>query len=177
MARFDDATVFTNTVHFSSSVRFAGGMALPDNVVGNAQVLDLTDIAATKLQHRNHINYAQVGGADVVDATVIVHLVRATGVVRSIRVRPGTVPTGGDKTVSVDVQKAGNGSNSWTSLLSSPISFSSSDTDHTLKAGTLIGSPVVAANDAIRIVVDAAGSTGTQGQGLVVDIAIDESGI
>lgn len=162
-------------VVFADDVTFVGTAALPDGTVTNAAVNASAAIAASKLVHRYPLSYSQANGADVASQTMLLHVMRAAGEVVSIEARVTTAPTGGDKAFTVDVLKAADGSGSWTSLLSSVITFNSSDSNDTLEVGTLIGSPTLADGNAIRVVVSASGSTGSQGQGLVVTVNVNEN--
>lgn len=161
---------------FHDPVTFAGAVYLPQNAVTGGMIsADAANrIPASKVVHRPDCNYSQANGADVASATVVVRVCRGTGQVNQVAVRPTTVPAGGNKQYTVDVQKAADGSGSWTSLLSAPVTVDTTAVANTRKTGTLVASPTVADGDALRVVVTASGSTGTQGQGLVVTIGMEE---
>ena len=177
MTLFSDPVVISGSLTVSGRTILAGQTDLPEEVVLNSTVAEGTDISASKLQHRNSIGYRQEEGTDVVDQSRIVHLVRAPGTIKSVKVRLVAPPAGGNKTVTVDVQKAADGSGSYSSLLTAPIEIDSGSSANTVLNGVLTSPASVTTNDAIRVVVDAEGSTGTQAQGIFVDIQIDESGV
>lgn len=154
-----------------------GGVTLPASSITNAMIEDAAEIDVDKLQRRPTILYTQPAGSDVASETKIVHMVAAAGTIRKIRVRPGAAPAGGDKQYTVDVKKAADGSGSFASVLDAVTTITSADTGHTSQDADLVASPTVAADDVLQIVVTASGSTGSQGQGLTVDILIDESGL
>lgn len=162
---------------FSGSVTFTGtNFVVPDGSITSAEVAAGTNIDADKLQHRHAIYYAQADGADVASETKLMHIARTAATVHSVELRPTTAPTGGDKQYTVDVQEEADAGSSWTSLLSSVITVDNTSVDNTKQNGTLIGTPSVADNAAVRVVVTASGSTGSQGQGFVVVINLDENG-
>lgn len=160
---------------YTGNVEVQTGFTMPDNTVTNAKVSTSAAIAASKLVHRFPLKYHQKNGTDVASETMLLHIMRAAGEVVSIEARCTTAPTGGDKAFTIDVLKAADGSSSWTSLLSSVITMNSSDANDTLNVGTLIGSPTLADGNAIRVVIATSGSTGSQGQGLVVTINVNEN--
>lgn len=160
------------------AANFHGTVSLPAGTVTNAAVPANADMDADKLEHRHSKSYVQDGGADIVDATKLIHLARAAGSIKSIKARVTTAPTGGDKQFTVDVQKAADASGVWTSLMTGVITFAAAGSaNDTLKTGVLIATPTFTAGSAIRVVIDASGATGSQGQGLIVEVNIDESGI
>lgn len=173
---FGDPKIFNGSATFNGAVAFNGQFSLPDNVITNAKVIAGAEIAASKLQHRHAIPHSQKNGTDIVSETIVKYIAKTTGSLVRFVVRPTTVPAGGDKAYTIDIQKATNGSGSWTSLITAPVSVSSADTNDVVKAGVLIGSPVYALNDAIRIVITTSGTTGSQGQGVCVQADLDENG-
>ena len=167
---------FSGPTTFKGAVRFLDSdVSLPAGLIDDADVSAGAAIDADKLQHRHAISYSQVDGTDVASATQLLFIARAACTVVSVEVRPTTAPTGGDKQFTVDIQKATDGSGSWSTLLSSVVTMSSADSDDTLEAATLIGSPTLVDGDAIRVVVTASGSTGSQGQGVNVTVNLDEA--
>lgn len=156
---------------------FGGPIAFPDGSVTSDKVAASADIAASKLQHRHAINHSQKNGTDVVSETIVKYIAKTAGSLIRFVVRPTIVPVGGDKAYTIDIQKAVNGSSSWTSLITAPVSVAAADTNDVVKAGILIGSPVYALNDAIRFVIATSGTTGSQGQGICIEAELDESGV
>lgn len=153
----------------------SGTVSLPDGGVSNDEINAGASIDSSKLKQRPDMSYAQADGSDVVSETILTRVCRAAGTLVAIEARVTTAPTGGDKQFTVDIQKASDGSGSWSTLLTGVITFASGDSGNTKKAGTAIGTPTTAAGDALRIVVTASGSTGSQGQGLVVTPIYEEA--
>lgn len=167
-SRIHEPWVFADQVTFLQSVRLPAGSIADDEVAVGAKV------SADKIVHRHLLNYSQKDGTDVVSEAVVLHVAKFAGRLRSVEVRPTTAPSGGDKQYTVDVQKAADGSGTWTSLLNSIVTVDSSAASNTKIAATLVADPSVAAGEALRIVVTTSGTTGTQGQGLCVAIEYDE---
>lgn len=171
------ATSLEGTIEFPGTVTFSGTVYLPSGGVTNANFSpsSANRLDASKAIHRVDLNYSQANGSDVADATVVLRVCKGAGTFKGVTVRPYTAPTGGDKAFTVDVKKASDGGNTFASILSSVVTVNSSSTSGTLQTATLSGTPTTAAGDAIQIVVDATGSTGSQGQGLCVSIYYEES--
>src|SRR5690606_15187370 len=152
-------------------------ITLPDESINNAAIASDARVEATKLQHQHCLSYQQAGGTDVADDTHLLHIAAGAGSLAGLEVRPVTAPTGGDKAYTVDIQKAADGSNSWTSLLNAPIEISvgQSSADHTRQQAILAASPDYAAGDALRLVITTSGSTGSQGQGVLVTVTLREA--
>lgn len=149
----------------------------PEQSIRNEAIASDAAVAATKLQHQHCLSYQQAGGTDVADATHLLHIAAGDGELAGLSVRPITAPTGGDKAYTVDVQKAANGSGTWTSLLDAPleISVGQSSADDTLQAAIVAANPSYDQGDALRLVVTTSGSSGDQGQGLLVTVTLREA--
>lgn len=175
----DDAAVFNQPVTFQEAVIMNGGFTPPTASITSAAIAVSADIDPSKLKHRHSKVVSQDAGTDVVDKTYYVHLARAAGTLKSVKVRPLVAPDGGDKQFTVDVKKVPNGSAvaAGTTLLTAPLAVSDADADATNKDAVLIGTPTYAAGDLIVVIIDATGSTGSQGQGVVIDLKFDESGV
>ena len=77
------------------------------------------------------------------------------------------------KQFTVDLKKCNQGSPTPATILSSAITYSSSQADCEVVAGT-ISSGTLADGDTLVVEVAVSGSTGTQGQGLVVTVTVRE---
>lgn len=160
-ARFTDQVTFTDTVQ------------LPDATIKKEHVEASAGIEATKLQQQYRLGYAQAEGSDVVSETKPIDICLAGNVaIVAVEVCPITAPTGGDKQYTVDVEKS-TGGGAFATVLSSVVTVSSSSTDRTVQAGT-VSVTTAAQGDLFRVVVTASGSTGSQGQGLIVTLTIRE---
>lgn len=160
---------------YTGDVIFGGTIALPPGSIENEDIALGANIAAEKLRHRHSLHHRQANGADVASATEVLHVARADGELLSIEARVTIAPTGGDKQFTVDVQKADDASGSWASVLSAVLTFDAgTSADDTLKTAILDGAQTLLDGQALRVVVAASGSTGSQGQGLCVAIHHDE---
>jgi len=148
----------------------------PAGCITNASVLPAAGIAATKLQRRISAPYSQADGSDIAAAIVPVHVVRgATATVVGVDVACVDAPSGGDKAFSVDVQKADEGTPTPATVLTGTIAYSATQSDCEVESGTISASPAaLVTGDTVLVVVAVSGSTGTQGQGLIVTVTIDE---
>ena len=147
---------------------------LPAGAVGDAEVKAAAGLAASKLEHQHAIRYAQADGSDVAAATEAVYTVRGvTGTIEAVQAACLTAPTGGDKAFTVDLKLGNEGSPVPASVLSAPIAYAAAQSDLEVEAGT-ITSPDLAAGDTLAVVVAVSGSTGSQGQGLIVTITLRE---
>jgi hypothetical protein len=171
------ASDIRNDVIFHNNVTFAGAMYPPSGAINNSHFsADANNrLAASKTVHRIDLHYGQANGADVVAAIQLLRVCRGAGTIVGISLRPTVVPAGGDKAYTVEVLKAADGSGSWSSLLDAVFAVDSADTANTKLVGDLIGTPTVAADEAIRVVVAVSGSTGTQGQGFTLSIYLEEA--
>lgn len=158
---------------FVGETTFQSTVNLPASTISNSQVSAAAAIAASKVVHRVPLIYAQADGSDVASATQLLFLASYDCTIVSVELRVTTAPTGGDKQFTVDIQKDTDGGGSFATILSSVITVDSSNVDDTLEAGTL-STTDLADGDALRVVVTASGSTGSQGQGLVVVVKLNE---
>lgn len=159
---------------YTGAVVFGGSVSLPEGTIEDEDIALGANIDPDKMTHRHAIHYGKPNGSDVASETQLLHVARADGEIVSIELRPTTVPTGGDKQYTVDVLKAEDGGSSWTSVLSSVITVDSGETDDTVITAVLDGTPTYEDGDALRVVVTASGSTGSQGQGFVLTITVNE---
>lgn len=172
-----DSILVRGEATFIGATQFLGSIGtLPAASVNDAAIATAANLDADKLENRISKTVVQAPGTDVVNGTTYIFVARAAGVIKSLRVRPLTAPTGGDKAFTVDLKRAANASGSFTSLLSSVVTVNSSSVDQTVQNGTLTGSPNILAGDLLQIVIAVSGSTGSQGQGVVVEVEIDEVG-
>jgi hypothetical protein len=131
-------------------------------------VVNLTAIAASKLQHDIRETYIQANGASVVAATAYLHVPVVAGTINAISAMIMTAATS-TGTVTVDVQTYVSGS--WTTVLSAPLSITSATAINTAVVGTVTVTTYTAAQP-MRVVVTATGSA--LPQGLIVNAQLFE---
>lgn len=167
-----------NSISYNADVVVNGHLSCrtftpPAGCVTNASIVSGAKVAADKLVHQHALRYVQAGGSDVVSATVPIHTCRNTAEVIAVEVVPITAPSGGDKQYTVDVQ-AGNASSAFASILSAVVDVDAAGAaDRTVQVGT-ISDDDLADGDTVQVVVTASGSTGSQGQGLIVTVWVRE---
>lgn len=162
-------TVIDNLVAHAITV---GGVSLSDS--GGT-------VPAGNLEHRHVISYIQADGADVADTTgdgYAIYACKATGgaTVKSVQVICQDAPSaeeGDDKAFTVDVKLTNAEAEAPASILKAAIGITGKDGNYEVKDGAL-KTTALAAGDVLLVVVAATGTTGTQGQGLLVQIEIDE---
>lgn len=147
---------------------------IPAGTVGNAGVAAAAGIDATKLDHQHAIRYSQADGSDVVSAIVPIHICRAAVEIVDVEVVCIDAPSGGDKQFTVDLQVADQSTPAPASLLYAPVTIDSTVADCEVKSATITTTAAVA-DDTLLVVVTASGSTGTQGQGLIVVVTVREA--
>lgn len=143
----------------------------PAGCINDAAVAANAAIDADKLQHRHCKTLSQAHGSACADETRIIHTVYgATAAV--VRVSATlTVACVGDSTITVQIYKNSVSSGS---ILAAVISFSSADAAFAEKVAT-ITSPNLVVGDNLVCVIDATVGTGTLGQGVSVDVRVDEA--
>lgn len=164
-------SVFTGTPQFPQGATFGGTVTLPAASVGNSNITGVID--ASKQEHRIGTHYAQAGGTAIVAATVDCGVVYgATGSLVSLRAALTGSVTAGDYTVTIDLHRS-TGGGAFATVLSSTIVLDSSSVIRVAEAAAF-SSTAILTGDLLRLVVTVAGTTGSQSQGLVVQLLRDE---
>lgn len=154
--------------HFSAKT-----MDIPSGTVINDDVSASAAIAHTKMQHRHVINYQQSPSSAVVAGTEGLWIARAGGTIVAVEAMiTGTIATGNDRTVTVDVKK-GNAGNAYATILSAGIELDDDDALRTGVAGTL-STTTFLDGDSFQVVVAVAGGNGNQALGLLVTLTVVE---
>lgn len=171
-----DKSIFKNDYEFSGSVSFMGTIAVPASSIKNSDFSSSSShrLDSEKLNHRQDMNFQIAPATTVSTTTQFLRLAYGTGTIKFVWVRPATVPTGGDKAYTVDLQKAADASGTFASVLSSVVTIDSSKSNYTKYSGS-ISSASVATGVALQLVVTTSGTTGTQGSGLLVTIGYEET--
>lgn len=152
----------------------AAEMTLPSGTVLNASITAAAGVSASKLEHQHFIPYAQADGSDIVGATVPIYTCRGvTATIVAVQVVCVDAPDGGDKAFTVDIHKYDEGTPTPATVLSAPIAYSSTQNDGEVESGTITGASLVV-GDSLLAIIAVSGSTGTQGQGLGVNVTIRE---
>lgn len=163
-------------VTFHGTVAFVGSFYPPDESITSDHFSSSAThrLATAKQIHRIDLHYQQADGTDVATDTQLMRICRGAGELLAVKVRPMTAPTGGDKQFTVDVKKAAEASGTFASMLNAVVTVDNTAVDDTVIDATLAATPTTAAEDVIEVVVTASGSTGSQGQGLIVSLYYEE---
>lgn len=158
------------------TLRLAANAAAP---ITNAWIAAAAAIATSKLVNRVLAEYRVPDGTTVAvtsDDGVPIYTCNKTGgaVLKSVTVVCPDAPSGGDLDFDVDIQKADVGAGAAT-VLSATINYSATQSDYEQEAGT-IANATIDDGDTLLVVVTVSGSTGTQGEGLIVQVEIEEAG-
>jgi hypothetical protein len=144
-------------------------------VVNSRSVASGSNLDETNLQHRHHVEFGQNGAADAAAATRVVYRAYKPSTVLVAYVTPDVVPTGGTKTMTVDVKKSTAGG-AWASILTATTTLDGTAVARTPVALSLSGSPALIAGDLLQIVITVGGSGGSGVQGFMVEIVVTENG-
>ena len=135
-----------------------GFIAAPNN---GSQAID-----GSKVKHQYPLQKEVAGPAVTITTTTVpLGFVRKASVLQDyLAMITGVLPSG-DHTVTIKLQRAPAGSLTFADMLTTPIVLDSTATIATLQSQAFT-STSLAAGDRLQAVVTAAGSTGSQGQGL-----------
>lgn len=149
--------------------------------ITNAMVSSSAAIASSKLLNRIQLVYSQEDGSTVAatsgDGYPIYVCDKTNGAtVKKVTAFCMDAPSGGGtEEITIDVKYADDDPTAATSILSSTISISDSQADYEPVNGTISTSDL-SQGDTLMVTVAVAGSGGTQGQGLVVQVEVEEAG-
>jgi hypothetical protein len=166
-------TQFESDLYVNGNIS-ARTITLPNTTVTNAMVAAAADIAATKLEHQRAISMHQVPGSAVVAETRDIHIVRgATGGLLQLEAAiTGTIATGADRTVTIDLHKS-TAAGAFATVLSGTVVLDNTSVLRTPEAATFSSTSLVD-GDILRLVVTVAGAAGNQALGLVVTLTFTE---
>lgn len=139
----------------------------PANSVGDRAFNATDPLTAAKQDHLHVSIGAQDFGTASAAERRVAYIAQASGAVDAVSAALAQAIVG-DSTTTVDLKKNG------TSILSAPISLTSSDAAYASAAGSISSSAYVA-GDVFEISVTVAANTGTLGQGLGWAVRFNES--
>lgn len=151
---------------FVGSVVFEGSTTLPSSVISNTNVSASAAIDADKLQHRRVITFSQESGTTAANETWVAYVPYGS-TWTLVEFGAGAVGLNtSTNTVAVDLKKNN------TTMLTTPISLSASDTARVAKTATLSVTSGVT-NDCLEIDIDQSSGSG-DATGVFAYIVIDE---
>jgi len=153
-----------------------GSFTPPSAAISNSHVASDAAIDASKLLHMvNVCTELYPRGTTVIALTgQDCYIAKGAGTIVAVRASVnGTIATGGDRTVNVDLQRSTAGG-AFATVLSGTCLLNSSSTLRVLSTGT-ISSAAYVAGDIFQWVVTVAGSASAQAVGLVADFVAYEA--
>lgn len=172
MANEQPSTHYAPQVYYGS-VTIVGAFYVPDGCIDNDAIgaNASNPIDAEKVERDYFVTHETDVDSAAASFDLVKRICQAAGEVVDVEIAIVTPPTG-DYKVNVDVQYW-NGA-SWTTMLSSTVDVDNSYVANTPQSITLAGSITLADGYLIRIIGVASGSSGTQGQGLTVQVRCRE---
>jgi hypothetical protein len=157
---------------------FAGAMNVPANAISNAQVIPGANIDGSKVGQENPgatTGYQLFNPTTTVVAiTQTLGMALAAGQIMNMKAFMEVQATGGDRTVTVDLQKS-TGGGAYATILTSTIVITNATAIRTAVAAVLGAGASYVAGDIFRLVVTVAGVAGAQAQGLTVVVCGKEN--
>jgi hypothetical protein len=160
-----EPTTFSTDVTVRGTLR-ATAVALPAACVGNANVNPSDPVESANLRHRHKAGFRQAHGTAAAAERRVVHRARGAGTILAAAAGVSVACTG-NATVSVDVLKNN------VSVLSAPVVLDNTNAAYAAEAAA-VATAAYAAGDVIEQVVTVSAGTGVLGQGLFLDLDLDE---
>jgi hypothetical protein len=147
----------------------------PAGSITNAAIQAAAALDPTKMNHRNTIPTQLFGPTTTVTAlTQWLYTVHgATATLQYVLGMIAVQATGGDRTVTVDIQKS-TGGGAFATIMSVTVNITNATVIRTAVNGTISNQSLVA-GDILEAVVTVAGVAGAQAQGLIVTLVLDET--
>lgn len=142
----------------------------PASSIADSQVSASAAIQATKLQQQVRPYYFQDPASAIVAATVPLWIVRgATGLLIDLKASiVGTIATGADRTVTVDLHKS-TGAAAFATVLGGTIGFTNASTLRVVSSASFSATSLVV-GDLLQLVITVAGAAGNQAKGLLIEL-------
>lgn len=160
-----EPTTFNNDVTVRGLLR-ATAIAVPAGAVGNSNVNPSDPIQSPNLRHRHKAGFRQAHGTAAAAERRAVHRARGAGTILAAAAGV-TVACTGNATITIDVLKNN------VSVLTAPVVLDNTNAAYAAEAGA-VATAAYAAGDVIEQVVTVNAGTGVLGQGLFLDLDLDE---
>ncbi len=147
---------------------------VPNTVITNSMISGTDPITASKLYRHQSLDVQLFSSTTSVTSVVTdLHICRATGILVAIEASiNGTIATGADRTITIDLHKS-TGAAAFATVLSSTIGFTNASVLRTPVVGVISNTSLVD-NDMLRLVTVVAGAAGAQALGLIVTLTYAE---
>lgn len=160
MNKLDDLQVPNLTV--------TGQSSFPPGTIPGTAISSGVPVPQNAVRHRKDQVFSQAKGAAVAANTGQIFY-RATGDGTVLGVHAGFIQAAtGDSTATIDVKKNG------TTILNSTIVLDNTNAAYASEAGSVVASPTYVEGDIFEVVVAVAAGSGVPGQGLFVQLTVDE---
>ncbi len=131
-------------------------------------------LTIAKQRHELTVEMRFDDSTDITALSQCVHIARAAGTVTAVEITPNVAPTGGNKKWTVDVLRS-TGAAAFATILTAAKDIDNATSDRTPVVASLDSTKTdYVDSDILQIVVTVTGSTGSQGQGGVVKVWLDE---
>ena len=140
---------------------------MPVNSVGDNEFKSADPLTVEKQRHQYSQLYSEDSGSAITDINgKAIHTARADGTIRAFRAGV-VVACVGAATIDVDLLKNG------TTVLSSALELDNTNTAYAIEDGT-INTAAYSADDVFTITITGTAGGGTLGQGIFVELVVDE---
>jgi hypothetical protein len=170
LSRHEGDLAIAGTLTTTVAPRFPAGSFTDTEIAAAA------GIQASKLvRHESHNRQLFAEGTTITAlASELLHIVRgATGTVVAFEAIITTQATGGDRTVTVDLQKS-TGGGAFATILTTTVNITNATVIRTPVAAVIGAGGALVDGDILRAVVSVAGSAGAQAAGLLITLTFEE---
>lgn len=151
----------------------AAQFTAPENSIGNNAVNAGDPLDADKVQHNRSLNVELAeGAAAIVAINKLLFVARSDCTILEFTGTIVVQATGGDRTVSIDLQKS-TGGGAFATICTTPVQITNATTI-LVPVAAVLASATLVAGDLLRAVVTVAGAAGNQAKGLLINLSIDE---
>lgn len=160
-------TIHQGDHKFIGDLVCTGTFRAPSGNITNDMIATDAGILTSKLQHRHRPFLSQVHGSAATAERRVVFNAKAAATVNAITATVSVACVSG-ATITIDLYKNGS------SILTGTFQIDDADAAYASVTG-VINNGVLAAGDKLEIVVTVAAGGGTLGQGLFVEVEVDEA--
>jgi hypothetical protein len=146
----------------------------PAQSIGSAAINTADPLPTAGLVHRHRVCVELFGPTTTITAlTKLLAGILGTGTLRAVEVYTTVQATGGDRTVTIDLQKS-TGAGAFATVLTGTIGITNATAIRTAVPGT-INTAALVDGDILQMTVAVAGAAGAQAQGLLAVLEWDEN--
>ena len=143
----------------------------PVGCITDGSITSGAGVAYDKLTHYHHLKSVIAPATTITAYTELLHIANGAGTVQYLKAATVTAPTG-DHTVTIDLKKS-TGGGAFATVLSTPLVLNSSNVALT-SVNALLSTATVVSGDLLEVIITVAGSTSSQGAGLIISVFVSE---